>query len=285
MQDFSALDLRASYDHVIAGEGVPPESGDTFTTLNPATEDGIAEIARGNEADVDHAVDVARDVQQGWRETLPRERGRILRQIADALRDHVEELAQLTTLENGKPISEARAEAETAIESVEYFAGIADKVHGKQIPRGQEYADFTYREPYGVTAHIVPWNFPLQLMAQSVAAAMATGNTVVVKPGEETSIGTLRFAEIANETDLPAGVFNVVTGYGGEVGAPLAGHRDVDNVTFTGSTETGRKVAKLAAENITPVNLEWAAKGRTSSSPTSTWTTRSTTPWPHSLPS
>ncbi|MFC7251514.1 aldehyde dehydrogenase family protein [Halomicroarcula sp. GCM10025324] len=261
MSSDSTVDRQEKYQLFVDGEHVDAENNGTFDVNDPATTDVIAEVARGREADIEYAVDAANAALDDWRRTNPKARSETLRDIAVALRANVETLAQLTTLENGKPISEARGEAEGCADAFDFYAGIADKVHGEQIPRGREYVDFTYREPLGVTAHIAPWNFPLSIFARSVAVALATGNTAVVKPAEQTPLGALTIAKIAHEAGLPDGALNVVTGFGAEAGAPLAGHPNIDCVTFTGSVETGRKVAELAAQQITPANLELGGKG------------------------
>lgn len=252
---------RERYQIFVDGKRVDAEDGGTFAVVDPATTEPITEVSRGRTADIERAVEAAATALDEWRRTDPKERSAILRDVAAALRDNVATLATVTTRENGKPISEAYGEAEGCADAFEFYAGIADKVHGEQIPRGHEYVDFTYREPLGVTAHIVPWNFPLSIFARSVAVALATGNSAVVKPAEQTPLGALTIAEIAHEAGLPDGTLNVVPGFGAEAGAPLAGHRNVDSVTFTGSVETGRTVAGLAAKQITPVNLELGGKG------------------------
>lgn len=260
MASLTASDLRDEYRLVIDGEQKGAVSGETFTTVDPSTGEAIAQIARGENQDIDQAVAAAKTAQLLWSSKDPRERGSILTDIADELAKQQDSLAELTTLENGKPLSESFGEAGGCAEAFRYYAGIADKVHGEQIPRGDNYVDFTYREPHGTTAHIIPWNFPLNIFARSVAVALATGNTAVVKPAEQTSIGAIRIAEIAHEAGLPDGVLNVVTGLGEEAGAPLTGHDDINHVTFTGSVETGKTVANLAADQITPVSLELGGK-------------------------
>lgn len=231
-------------------------------TKNPATGDVLARVPRAKKVDVDVAVTAAREAfeSEEWQLFLPIERGRILHKVADALRIEAEEIALLETVDTGKPLTQARKDVEAAALYFEYYAGMADKIFGETIPVQPGILDYTVREPIGVTAHIVPWNYPLQIIARSTAAAIATGNTVVAKPAEDTPLTAIKLAEIIDRTLLPKGVFNLVTGYGSEAGAALSEHPDVDHITFTGSVQTGTAVMMGAAKNVKPVTLELGGK-------------------------
>ncbi|MCS7247484.1 MAG: aldehyde dehydrogenase family protein [Anaerolineales bacterium] len=245
----------------IGGKWLPSRGGELFATLNPATEEILAEVPRANAEDVELAVQAAYKAFYGeWSETTPAERGRLLYRLAQAVQAHREELAKIETLDNGKPFKEALADIDGVIQTIEYNAGAADKLQGDTIPLGKEVVDFTWLEPLGVTAHIVPWNFPLGIAVRSVAPALAAGCTVVLKPAEETPLSALRLASLAKEVGFPDGVLNVITGYGEEAGAALVRHPLVRGVTFTGSVETGRKVMALVAEAPKPLVLELGGK-------------------------
>lgn len=246
----------------IDGRWADSSSGETFPTVDPANGDVLAYVQRGNAEDVDQAVRAARNAfdSSGWRDLPPAERGRILYRMAQMIREQGEELAQLETRDVGKPLSQARTDVEMAARYCEYYAGVADKILGETIPVRPDILDFTLREPVGVTAHIVPWNYPIQIACRSLAPALATGNTVVMKPAEDTPLTTLRLAVITKECGLPDGVFNVVTGFGPEAGEALAQHPGIDHITFTGSVVTGMRVMEHAARNIKPVTLELGGK-------------------------
>lgn len=246
----------------IGNEWVNGSSRETIKTKNPANMEVLAEFPRGSKKDVDKGVQAAREAFKSaeWREILPAERSRILLKIASLIRENKDELAELETLDMGKPLTQAYADVEVAARYFEYFGGAADKILGETIPINSEMLDYTVREPFGVTAHIVPWNYPLQMTARSVAPALAAGNTVVVKPAEDTSITTLKIAELIEKSNLPSGVFNVVTGYGHEAGDALSLHPDIDHITFTGSVPTGSTVMKNAAKHIKSVTLELGGK-------------------------
>lgn len=246
----------------IGGEWTEGVSGKFMTTVDPATRQPVAEVPRGESEDVDRAVRAARQAFQGatWQDMVPAERGRILIRIAEGIRGRKEELSRLETLDSGKPLTQSRTDVELAARYCEYFAGVADKILGETIPVAPGMLDYTLREPLGVTAHVVPWNYPLQIALRGMAPALAAGNTVVLKPAEDTPVTALKVAEIAAEAGVPDGVLNIVTGYGSEAGAPLASHPGVDHITFTGSVPTGIGVMKAAAENITPVTLELGGK-------------------------
>lgn len=245
----------------IDGEWVDSRSGETFASVDPSTEETVAIVPRGDAADVDAAVHAAQGAfETVWRDTKPKVRARLLFDLARAIEAQAEELAEWEARDSGKPLSRARGEVLSTARYFEFYAGAADKFYGETIPLGPEYVDFTLREPMGVTAHIVPWNFPLNMIGRSVAPALAMGNTAVVKPAEETPVTALLLADLMMQVGIPAGVYNVVTGYGEEAGAHLTRHPGVDSITFTGSVETGRLVMKAAAENIRPVVLELGGK-------------------------
>jgi aldehyde dehydrogenase (NAD+) len=251
---------QENYDLLIDGEFVESESGEYFETLDPATEDPFASVARGDAADIDKAVEAASTALSDWRSMAPAERGRLLRELAGAIRDEADGLAALETRDNGKPLSLAEADVETCARYFEYYAGIADKVHGESIPLGDDYADYTIREPLGVSAQIIPWNLPINIFGRSVAPALATGNVAVVKPAEQTPLTAIEVGRLAIEVGFPPGVLNVVPGFGHEAGSALSEHPDVDGISFTGSVPTGIEVAQTAVENVTNVHLELGGK-------------------------
>jgi len=260
MAQTPAPDVAETYHAIIDGETTPVESGETLPTVNPATEAPFAEIAAADEADIDRAVANAGEAFEDWWHRPPEERGRVLSALAELLREEQERLARLETMDNGKPVSQAESDVEGCARYFEYYAGLADKVHGESVPLGPEYVDYTVREPLGVTGHIVPWNFPINLFARSVAPALAVGNTAVVKPAEQTSVTAIEVGKLALEAGVPPGVLNIVPGYGTEAGAALAGHAGIDGLSFTGSVATGREVARLAVDNVNPVHLELGGK-------------------------
>ncbi|MET3911099.1 aldehyde dehydrogenase (NAD+) [Bradyrhizobium sp. S3.3.6] len=247
---------------LIDGRRVPASSGRTFKSLNPATGRVIATIAEGNEADVEHAVAAARRAFEGpWRTMRASERGQILLRWADLLKQHAEQIIELESIDAGKPISAtARQDFPAAVDTLIYYAGWADKISGDVVPVRDDALTYTVREPVGVVAAIVPWNFPLMIGMWKLAPALACGCTIVMKPAELTSLSALRIAELALEAGLPAGVFNVVTGPGRVVGDALVNHPDVDKVTFTGSPGVGRGIMKAAASNFKRVSLELGGK-------------------------
>ena len=238
----------------IANEWIPARSGETFETIDPSTEEVLSPVPRGDAGDIDDAVTAAREAFEGpWRRVLPEERGRLLYRVARSLKERLDEFAELETLDTGKPLSHAKGEVAGCVRYFEYYAGLADKIHGETIPLGPDYLNYTVNEPLGVTAHIVPWNMPLSMICRSLAPALAAGNTAVIKPAEQTPLTALKFAEIFLELGFPAGVYNVVTGFGHDAGRSLSEHRGIDSITFTGSVETGRAVARAAAENVKPI--------------------------------
>lgn len=247
----------------IDGEFVEALSGKTFATVNPATEEAIAQVAEGDAADIDVAVRAARRAfEQGdWPSMRARDRGRLLLRLAELIESNAAELAQLETLDNGKPISEtSNVDVPQSAEVLAYYGGWADKVHGSTIPSANGFFTYTLREPHGVCGQIIPWNFPLLMAAWKLGPALACGNTVVLKPAEQTPLTALRLAELIAEAGFPPGVVNVVTGYGPTAGAALAEHHEVDKVAFTGSTEVGRIIQRAAAGNLKSVSLELGGK-------------------------
>jgi len=249
------------WDHFIAGRFAPPRTGRYLDDHDPVTGGKIADVARGDAADVDAAVVAAKAAFPAWRDRRPIERGRILVEIARQIRSHMKELSALERAETGKPAFQAPIEIEVAAQYFELYGGLVNAIPGEAIDLGAAYHSYTRREPYGVVGVILPWNAPLNQAGRAIAPAIAAGNTVVAKPSEFTSASLLELARIAvEECGLPAGVVNVVTGTGDEAGAPLVAHRDVRKVAFTGSVRAGREVGKIAAERIIPLTLELGGK-------------------------
>ncbi|MFP9190605.1 aldehyde dehydrogenase family protein [Natronosalvus vescus] len=253
------LDLESAYDPFIDGAWTPPADDSYDEVVNPATEEAFTTVARCTEPDVDAAVAAAREAFAEWREMPPAERGRLVYAIGQQIRDHLGELAALESLDQGKPLSQAKSDIESAARYFEYYAGFTDKLEGRSIPLGPDKLDFTIREPYGVSAQITPWNFPGNLFARGTAPALVGGNAVVLKPAPQTPLSSLRLAELCAETDVPDGLINVVPG-GGETGAAVTSHEGIDTITFTGSVPTGQTIMRTAAETITPVTLELGGK-------------------------
>ncbi len=238
-----------------------PASGGTLPLENPSTGEELGRIARGLGSDIDRAVAMARASLEGpWGAMSASERGRVLSRMAVLVAQQTEELARLEALDVGKPLTQARADAKALARYCEFYGGAADKLHGETIPYLSGYTVYTLREPHGVTGHIVPWNYPMQIIGRSVGAALATGNAVVLKPAEEACLTALLFARIASEAGLPAGALNVVPGLGEEAGAALAAHPGIDHLSFTGSLAVGRLVQAAAAEHVVPVTLELGGK-------------------------
>lgn len=244
----------------VSGAEAPDTGGRYRAVVNPADGSLLAEVADGTPEVVDRAVAAAVEAARVWKSTAPARRGRILLDIAAAIRADAEAIARAETLDNGKPLSQAASDVESAARYFEFFGGYADKFNGDAIPLGQGYVSYTIHEPFGVVGHILPWNAPLQQAARGIAPCLAAGNAVVAKPSEETPLSTLRLARIAVECGLPAGVFNVITGTGAEVGAALCAHPDVRRLAFTGSVATGRVVAAAAADRVIPSTLELGGK-------------------------
>ena len=238
-------------------------SGKTFKTFNPATEEVICEVAEGDAADVDLAVHAARAAFETgpWSRMDARDRGRLLHKLADLAEQHLDELAALETLDNGKPINDSRAaDLPLAIDCLRYYAGWADKIHGDTIPIRGDYFCYTRREPIGVCGQIIPWNFPLLMVAWKWGPALATGNTIVMKPAEQTPLSCLRLAELALEAGFPPGVINVVPGYGPTAGAALVKHPQVDKIAFTGEGLTAKIIMRDAADTLKRLTFELGGK-------------------------
>ncbi len=236
--------------------------GRTIDVVNPATEEVIAEVASAEQADVDAAVQAARAAFDGaWGKLSARDRGKLIWKIGERLMEKADDVARLETLHNGKPIFESRhIEVPAAAECFQYFAGWADKIHGETIPVKGNYLTYTLREPVGVVAAIVPWNFPLLLTAWKVAPALACGNTVIIKPASQTPLTAFALAEIAAEVGLPPGVLNVVTGPGSRVGQMIVEHPGIDKIAFTGDTSTGKGIMKGSADTLKRITLELGGK-------------------------
>jgi len=254
--------LRKPHQLLIDGKRVPSSSGRTFKSLNPATEEVIATIAEGNEADVDRAVAAARRAFEGpWRTMRAAERGHLLLKWAELLKRHADEIVEIESLDGGKPVSATlRQDFPAAIDTLTYYAGWADKITGDVVSTRDDALTYTVREPVGVVAAIVPWNFPLMIGMWKLAPALACGCTIVMKPAELTSLSALRIGELALEAGIPPGVLNIVPGPGRVVGDALVNHPDVDKVTFTGSPGVGRGIMKGAAGNFKRVSLELGGK-------------------------
>ena len=248
---------------LIGGRWVEAAGGQTIDAIDPATGGVIGKFAAGGPPAADSAVAAARKAFRGaWRKLTPYERGRMLFKAAALIEKHGEELAQLITLENGKPLWEAKKEVGTAVSWTEYYAGWTTKLLGETIPVSLpgQFLNYTVREPLGVVAGITPPNYPLTMPLYKAAPALATGNVIIVKPSEDTSLVAIRLGEIFMEAGVPEGVFNIVTGYGESAGAALAAHSGVDKITFTGSTEVGRLLVRASAGNLKKVSLELGGK-------------------------
>ena len=245
----------------VANRWVKPAGGGTIDMVDPASGEPFTRIARGGAADVDRAVAAARAAFEGaWGRLGPAERGRVLARAARAILDHAEELAQIESLDCGKPLKTARNDVAFAARYFEFYAGACDKVQGETLPYLPGYTVLTLREPFGVTGHIIPWNYPLQIFGRSVGGALAAGNACVVKPAEDACLSLLRLAELMTDCGLPEGALNIVPGYGREAGEALAAHAGIDHLSFTGSAATGTRVAQAAAANHRPVTLELGGK-------------------------
>lgn len=246
---------------LINGAWVPPASGDTLDLINPSDGTPLAAIARGSAPDINAAVAAAHSARQGdWGAATAVERGRILTRLGQLVLQHTDTLALLEALDVGKPLTQARNDVIALARYCEFYGGAADKVHGETIPYLDGYTVYTLREPYGVTGHIVPWNYPMQIIGRSVGAALAMGNACVLKPAEEACLTALAFADLAQQAGLPPGALNVVPGLGAEAGAALAEHPGIQHISFTGSVATGSLIQAAAAKNVVPVTLELGGK-------------------------
>src|SRR2546428_13532278 len=238
----------------IAGKFVPASSNEPVDILDPATNRSFARVASGSRDDVTAAGEAARVAfdSPDWRDLDPSKRGRLLWLLGQQVRDHFEELSRLESQNVGKPLREAKGDIAYVYKLFEYYAGLADKIQGETIPVPGARFDYTVREPLGVTAHIAPWNYPLLLASRGVAPALAAGNAVVLKPATLTPLTALQLGELAGAAGFPPGIVNVVTGPGRSVGEALANHPDVDSVTFTGSTETGKQLLRIVSDRLVP---------------------------------
>jgi aldehyde dehydrogenase (NAD+) len=256
--------IKTQQPMLIGGKWVDSVSGKTFATINPTTGEKICGVAEGDKADIDLAVKAARKAFDGgpWSKMSASERGRLINKLADLIETHKEELAKLESLDNGKPYRDAMAaDLPLTIKCLRYYAGWADKIHGKTIPIDGPYFCYTRHEPVGVVGQIIPWNFPLLMLAWKWGPALATGCTIVLKPAEQTPLSALRAASLAQEAGFPDGVINVVPGYGPTAGAALTAHMDVDKVAFTGEYTTGQIIMEAAARsNLKRVTLELGGK-------------------------
>jgi acyl-CoA reductase-like NAD-dependent aldehyde dehydrogenase len=259
---------RASADAVrnlqllIAGQSSDAASGETFTVANPATNTIIANVAKAGREDADRAIAAARKAfdEGPWPKMTPYERGRVLQKIADLLRERADEIGQIESLNTGKPLARARGDVMGSALVFDYYAGAADKFYGETLPLGDKILNLTLREPVGVCAQIVPWNFPLSMASWKVAPALATGCSVILKPASVTPLTAVILGELCYAAGVPEGVVNVLPGPGGEVGEYLAAHPLIDKVAFTGETATGAKILKAAADTIKKVSLELGGK-------------------------
>ena len=248
---------------LINNEWVESVSGKRFETINPATGEVICNVAEADAADVDKAVEAAKNAFHGkeWRQMSATRRGELLYKLADLIEQNIDELAQLETLDNGKPLKLSYGDLGLVIRCYRYYAGWADKVQGKTIPINGPYFCYTRHEPVGVVGQIIPWNFPLLMQAWKLGPALCTGNTVVMKTAEQTPLSALRVGELIIEAGFPPGVVNILSGYGPTAGAAIARHMDVDKLAFTGSTEVGHLIMEAAAKsNLKRVTLELGGK-------------------------
>jgi phenylacetaldehyde dehydrogenase len=247
---------------LIGGEWVDAASGETFETVDPTTERALASVASGDAADVDRAVAAARRAfeEPAWRGMNPHQRTRLLLAIADKIEEHAEDLAELDALDNGTPIAGTRGMMERTTECFRYYAGWPTKIFGTTAPSAGDAFNYTLREPVGVTAGIIPWNAPVLMAAWKIAPALACGNTVIIKPAEQTPLSAVRLGEVLIEAGVPDGVVNIITGFGETAGAAIASHPGIDKVAFTGSTETGKRILEASLGNLKRVTLELGGK-------------------------
>ena len=247
--------------HYIANAAQPSSSGRTIPVIDPSDGQPFDELQRGTADDIAAAVSAARHCYEGvWRKLSAAERGRLLMRLSNKVAEHADELALLEQRDCGKPTKQARADALALVRYFEFYAGACDKLHGDTIPYLDGYSVFTWREPHGVTGHIIPWNYPMQIFGRSVGGALAAGNVCVVKPSEDACLSLIRVAQLAAEVGFPAGAINIVTGFGYEVGDALARHEGIDHISFTGSPKVGTVIQQVAAERHCPVTLELGGK-------------------------
>ena len=246
---------------LINGNWKPAAGGETLPLVNPSDGREIGQISRGKPADIDAAVAAAGRAMDGeWGRSTALQRGRVLTRLGQLVSDNVEVLARIEALDVGKPLTQARSDALALARYCEFYGGAADKIMGETIPYLNGYTVYTLREPHGVTGHIVPWNYPMQIIGRSVGAALAMGNACVLKPAEEACLTALAFADLAMQAGLPPGVLNVVPGLGDEAGAALSAHPGVHHISFTGSVRVGSLIQQAAAANVVPVTLELGGK-------------------------
>jgi phenylacetaldehyde dehydrogenase len=247
---------------LIGGKWVAAKSGKTFETINPANEEVLGIVAEGDKADIDEAVKAARSAFESgkWPAMGPHQRARYLFKIAELIEAHSDELAELITLDNGKPLGESTIEVGRTAETFRYYAGWATKFYGETNPSDPGFFNYTLREPIGVCGQIIPWNGPLATISWKIAPALAFGNTLVLKPAEQTPLPAIRIGELICEAGIPDGVVNIVTGFGETAGAAVASHPDIDKVAFTGSTEVGKLILQASAGNLKRVSLELGGK-------------------------
>ena len=255
------LTAQAVARHFIGGQWVRSADGRSVPVVDPSSGEVFAEIARGGIEDVDAAVKAARAAFEGaWSAVAPADRGRMLLKFSQLITVEGERLARIESRDVGKPLAQARKDIAATARYFEFYAGACDKLAGEVLPYAPGYTVMTLRVPFGVTGHIIPWNYPSQIFGRSVAASLAAGNACVVKPPEDASLGLLEIAQLSIEAGLPAGALNIVTGLGPEAGAALAAHPGVDHISFTGSPDTGTRVAQAAAAHHCPVTLELGGK-------------------------
>ncbi len=247
--------------HFIANQSQPASGGHTLPVIDPSDGQVYDEIQRGTAEDIDRAVKAARTCFEGpWSKLNAAERGRLMMRLSQKIAEHAEELALIEQRDCGKPTKQARADAAALARYFEFYAGACDKLHGDTIPYLDGYSVLTWREPHGVTGHVVPWNYPMQIFGRCVGGALAAGNVCVVKPSEDACLSLLRVAQLAADCGFPAGAINIVTGYGHDVGDALARHPDIDHISFTGSPRVGTLIEQAAAERHCPVTLELGGK-------------------------
>ena len=247
--------------HYIANQSVRSSSERTLPVIDPSDGQAYDTIPRGTPEDIDAAVQAARKCFEGpWAKLSAAERGRLLMKLSMKVAEHAEELAAIEQRDCGKPTKQAKADAVALARYFEFYAGACDKLHGETLPYQEGYAVLTWREPHGVTGHVIPWNYPMQIFGRSVGGALAAGNTCVVKPSEDACLSLIRVAQLAADVGFPPGAINIVTGYGHEVGDALARHPGIDHISFTGSPRVGTLIQQAAAERHCPVTLELGGK-------------------------
>ncbi|MBC7602369.1 MAG: aldehyde dehydrogenase family protein, partial [Ramlibacter sp.] len=247
--------------HFIGNEAHRSTSGQQIPVIDPSDGQQFDEIQRGTADDIEAAVSSSRQCYESvWSKLTAAERGRLLMRLSNKIAEHTDELALIEQRDCGKPTKQARADALALVRYFEFYAGACDKLHGETLPYLDGYSVLTWREPHGVTGHIIPWNYPMQIFGRSVGGALAGGNVGVVKPSEDACLSLIRVAELARDAGFPAGAINIVTGFGHEVGDALARHAGIDHISFTGSPSVGTSIQQVAAERHCPVTLELGGK-------------------------